>query len=113
MDSQKNEGGAGQSTPWHPEKNWSISLENWDRVYARTYMDTGTWTRLAAANQERKINMYGTKAHFIVPWACGTGMQRYRSLRGEENQGLVEPMVSHAWTGAPVTEPISLQWNLF
>jgi len=93
--------GAGQSTV--EPGNWSISLENWTR-FMRACMDTDTWACLVAAKQERNINMYDMKDHFIVPWTCGTGCSVADLVK--ENQGSVELMISHAWTGS-VTETIS------
>merc|ERR1740124_568904 len=93
--------GVGQ-TNVDPE-NWSISLENWI-LFVGACMDTATWRCLAATKEEGNISMHDINTHFIEPWTRGTGC----SVAGlmEENQGPVEMMISHSWTGS-VKETLS------
>jgi len=99
--------GAGQSQV-EPLK-WSISLGSLLQfLYA--CVDTETWTSLATIKRGAKhICMHDLNAHFVKPWTQDTGC----SIAGlmDENQGLVELMISHSWTGS-VIETISILESL-
>jgi len=98
--------GAGQSTVG--PLNWSISLENLVK-FLHACTDTDTWRALVTAKGEKKICMHDLNTHFIKPWTHGTGC----SLAGlmDQNQGSVELMISHSWTGS-VTETLSILESL-